>query len=633
MNDAGDDETARAAQAFRPNTRPVLIAVLANVVLAGLCLGVPYARGHAQGEQSLRAYARFAGCLFGAEPQPTLGLGMPEGERARFAAQVMRGPQDWPARCRAPLRAIAPEPAVFLWPSVKQAAEDVRATVELLDRELLALDRARKAGSTGRVPTRPLLALGKLRGALSLLARAADADATLDSDAVKFGGGAEVIDPSRLPLVASGAATLDVVPTSDGLDAVALDGGGVSWLRLEDGKVERLRVRRTSLLRGALRAGEHPLLVWAMPEARCAEQDNRCVKRATGFAELPPDALALPKPIWVAGHPAGRFDRSVSTALGARVDLLARASAEGHVEIRRFDLSTPADAGPKGDAADSDATPPRAATAHFELPAGAPPADALLLSGEPRAVAYAVADGDDMEARLFAYESNGTPLSLGRASGPSPFVEACSADRTRWIAYGTARALALSRVTDGGAPSQPLPETALSLGPLVPRNESARDRVRVLCSADHATVLVHGADRVLTILRCDAEACARAEVAPSVAAFDAALSGDDAVVAYSRDGHPQIAVVRLDARGAPRAPPITPAPCWDPEGGMCGQPTLLAARERLLLCARESSDLLVLESNDGGAGFAPLRGLRVHSTVGTDAGAPMQQHRRRHGLD
>src|SRR5688500_5808636 len=146
-----DDDAARTAQAFRPNTRPIAIAALANVLLAGLCLGVPYYRGHVQTEHSLRAFSRFAACLFGGRAQDTLGLGLPPGERAHFAAQVMNARLDWPGRCRSALGAIAPEEATFLWPSVKQAGADVRAVVTLLDRELLELSRARAAGATGRV--------------------------------------------------------------------------------------------------------------------------------------------------------------------------------------------------------------------------------------------------------------------------------------------------------------------------------------------------------------------------------------------------------------------------------------------------------------------------------------------------
>src|SRR5688500_405544 len=132
MADPREDDAERTAAAFRPNVRPMLIAVLANVLLAGLCLGVPYARGHAQTERSLRAFARFAGCLLDGKPQAQLGLGLPPGDRARFASQVMTAKLDWPGRCRDDLQAIAPDEAIFLWPSMKLAGADVRAAVALL---------------------------------------------------------------------------------------------------------------------------------------------------------------------------------------------------------------------------------------------------------------------------------------------------------------------------------------------------------------------------------------------------------------------------------------------------------------------------------------------------------------------
>jgi len=652
MNDARDDDAARAAAAFRPNVRPLLIAVIANVVLAGLLLGVPYARGHAQTEHSLRAFARFAGCLFGGRPQTQLGLGLPPGDRAHFAAQVMTAKPDWPARCRADLRAVAPEEAIFLWPSIKLAGTDVRAAVALVDRELLALARTRQVGATGRVPARPLLAVAKLQGTLTLLARAGDADAAIDSDAVVFGPDANVIDPSRLPLVAGASAALEVWPGQDGLHALAVDGGGISWLRVEGGTVARSRVRRTSLVRGALRDGDRPLLVWAMSEDRCAAQEDRCVRRGTGIAHLEHDALQLPRPIWLAGHPAGRVDRSLRIGVGGRVDLLARNTAEGAIELRRFELpvqttSQAADAAEQG--------PPLPALQRLAVPA-APPSDAQLLPGQPATVVYALPaagapagstpeiakDARSMaeaptavEAWLWAYEGGADPIMLGRGAGAGGWVEACTAEGARWVAFGSESELALARVSAQGEPTTPWPTSTFAIGPLIPRDESGRSRVRVLCDAERATLVVLGSDQTLHVLRCGPDSCVRTPVlARGVNGFDAAVTADNvAVLAYARSDQPQVTVVRVDSGGAALGDAQTPAPCWDPTGGMCGQPTLVAAPSRLLLCARDGSDLVALESQDGGQRWRPLSGLKVDSAISTDVHAPMQQHRIRKGLD
>ncbi len=650
MNDARDDDAARAAAAFRPNVRPLLIAVIANVVLAGLLLGVPYARGHAQTEHSLRAFARFAGCLYGGRPQSQLGLGLPAGDRAHFAAQVMNAKPDWPARCRTDLQAVAPEEAIFLWPSIKLAATDVRAAVALLDRELLALSRTRQVGAAGRVPARPLLAMAKLQGTLTLLARAGDADAAIDGDAVVFGPDANVIDPSRLPLVAGASAALEVWPGQDGLHALAVDGGGISWLRVEGGTVARSRVRRTSLVRGVLRDGDRPLLVWAMSDERCAQQEDRCVRRGTGIAHLEHDAVQLPRPIWLAGHPAGRFDRSLRIGLAGRVDLLARNTTEGAIEVRRFELpsQTPLQA---LDAADQ--APPLPALQRLAVPA-APPTDAMLLPGQPATVVYALpaaaapagstSEGatDAMaearagvEAWLWTYEAGAAPVLLGRSGGAGGWVEACTAEGARWIAFGTDSELALARVSAEGEPTIPWPTSAFAIGALIPRDESSRSRVRVLCDAERATLVVLGSDQTLQMLRCKTDSCVRTPVlARGVDAFDAAVTADDvAVLAYARSDQPQVTIVRIDRGGAVLGAAQTPAPCWDPTGGMCGQPTLVASPSRLLLCARDGSDLVALESQDGGQRWRPLSGLKVGNAISSDVHAPMQQHRIRKGLD
>jgi hypothetical protein len=650
MSEAGDDDAARTAQAFRPNARPLVIAVLANALLAGVFLGLPYYLGRVQAERSLREFARFAGCLFGGKPQATLGLGLPAGERAHFAAQVMNAKLDWPARCRASLLAVAPEEATFLWPSVKQSGMDVRTVVTLLDRELLELARARAAGATGRVPARPLLALAKLRGMLTLLARAGGVDGGIDQNAVVFGPDADVIDPSRLPLVAGASAALDVRAGPDGLHAIAVDGSGVSLLRVDSGKVARSRVRRTSLVRAALRDGDRTLVVWAMPEERCAKQDDRCVRRGTGIAHLEQDALQLPQPTWLAGHPGARPDRSVRPGLLGRVDLLARDTPEGALEVRRFDLAAQA-ATPAGPALESEASRPLPAEQRLPVPAAQPPSDAQFVPGEPPAVAYAVPTASVQGAApepapdatkpssaqvfLWPYEASLPPVLLGTVGGGNPWVEACQAQGARWIAFGSDSELALARIAADGAASTPLSATPLDLGPLLPRDEARRDRVRLLCEAERATLVVLARDHTLRALRCDPAGCAQsAALVGSVTAFDAAIApGDSAVLAYARSDQPQVTVVRLDARAVPHGPPHTPAPCWDPQGGMCGQPTLVVAPSRLLLCARDGSDLVALESHDGGQRWKPLGGLKVGTAISTDVNAPMQQHRIRKGLD
>src|SRR5947207_845136 len=94
--DPSDLEAIEAARTFRKRSRPLAIAVTANVLLASVCLGVPYYRGRAQAKASMHAFARFTGCLFGAQAGRGLGLGLPPGERDHFAAQVLGAPLSWP---------------------------------------------------------------------------------------------------------------------------------------------------------------------------------------------------------------------------------------------------------------------------------------------------------------------------------------------------------------------------------------------------------------------------------------------------------------------------------------------------------------------------------------------------------
>jgi hypothetical protein len=338
--------------------------------------------------------------------------------------------------------------------------------------------------------------------------------------------------------------------------------------------------------------------------------------------------------------------------------LLARNTAEGALEIRRFEVGErlTAHAVPALDT--SEQSRPLPAVLRLPVPAEQPPSDAQLVAGQPATVAYAVAvdavaavpaegstaaaddapsapsAGPGMQALLWPYDTVTEPILLGGARGGTPWIEACEAHGVRWFAYGTDAELALSRIEPGDEPTRPLPAAALDLGVLLPRDEQRRDRVRVLCAAERATVVVLARDRTLRALRCDRTACAHGPVlAGGVTAFDAVVTGDTTVVAYTRSDQPQVTVVRLDAKAAPLEPAHTPAPCWDPQGGMCGQPTLVTAPSRLLLCARDGSDLVALESQDGGRHWKPLGGLQVDSAISSDVNAPMQQHRIRKGLD
>jgi hypothetical protein len=107
-----------------------------------------------------------------------------------------------------------------------------------------------------------------------------------------------------------------------------------------------------------------------------------------------------------------------------------------------------------------------------------------------------------------------------------------------------------------------------------------------LCKTNRCSAPVHLANRVTT--------------------FAALLTPARGLVAYGNPAD-EIRVQRIDARGSPFGDAYTPAACFEPKSGMCGTPALISTAERVILTARDHSDLLVLESTDGGASFVTPR--------------------------
>lgn len=105
------------------------------------------------------------------------------------------------------------------------------------------------------------------------------------------------------------------------------------------------------------------------------------------------------------------------------------------------------------------------------------------------------------------------------------------------------------------------------------------------------------------------------------------------VAFHSGASAPVIRVLRLDEHGAPLAAPSVVASCWDPLGGMCGVPSLIGDKERVVLLARDGPDLLALETGNEGYSFSSLSGFGASRANARDAIAPLQQHRQRKGID
>jgi hypothetical protein len=629
MREVSELDAERIASTFRPNRRPLQVAVLANALLAIALLGWPYLRGRALAHEARRHFADLSMCLMGGQRAAHPGLSLPRGDRDHFAGKVMLAGPSWPLACRPVLQRLAPEPKVFLWPSVKQAGMDLRAAAELADRELADLDARRKAGLT-RVPERLLQALRRVQAATVLLARAGGADDELDNDALVWSGPARLAVPARLPLMASDDALLDLYSTGTALEALALDGRGVSYLRVADGKVDRERVRRTSFVRGMLRSAADAYLVWAMPDARCAEREDHCAGRPTGLSPYDKGAAALKDPTWkLGGHPAGRIDRSLRLTASGHAWLLARAAADGGKVLLGFQIPPVDPAGPLPAGT-------LEASEHYEVGAAAPTFEAGLIPGsDPAAVLALRAEsaGGELEAKLIYARAQRPQISLPAVQGEHPWTIGCAAAQGMWLAYGSDSQLRVVRVDGPDATPRELAARELRLPGALHGEDPALDRVRMSCSDDRAQLLWVSADRKLWSSSCAADSCTDPRsLAAGVSSF-AALHGESGSVIALGAPLEAVRVLRLDAQQNPLGAPQMPSACFEPSAGLCGTPSLVADAQRIVLSARDRSDLLALESTDGGKSFATLSGLAgAAATIDQSTTSPLEQHRARKGL-
>jgi hypothetical protein len=631
MSDVSELEAKQVAAAFRPGRRRNWIFVSIHVVTISLILGLPYLRGRHLAATERADFGNFARCLIGGASADRPGLALPRGDRENFAAHALFAPANWPAVCRPALQRLAPEPAIFLWPSVKQASGDLRATVDLMDRELQTLSERRRQ-PLGRVPQRPLEALKRIQAASVLLARAAGVDADVDNDALTLEPNPTgLAKPARLPLMAGDSSTLEVWTSPLSLTALGIDARGLSYLRLADGKIDHARVKRTSYVRGVTRAGDTPYVVWAMPEARCQTREDRCVGRPTGLAPLDWGGRELGDPTWkLSEHVGARLDRALHVSETGKLELLGRDTPEGTLALTLFRLP-PHDPSHPPD--------PKAAPLEPEQRTliGASPVDsAILLPGEPSAVLAARASEEEggVTATLVWASDGVPPLPLMAAKGSGPWTAACQYGEARYLAYGSSAQLRLARAL----PFQtllPLAQQELPLGAAIDPDNAALDKVRLICGEAGLRALYLSDQRELWQIGCDADGCkAPRSLASNVYTFSALLDGASSVVAYSGGPlAPIIRVARFDSQGGIESGPLTPGACWEPLGGMCGTPLLQADAQRIVLLAHDGGDLLGLESTDGGRSFASLSGLVTGASFENSTTSPLKQHRLRKGLD
>lgn len=554
---------------LRPNLRPLLYAVVANLVFGGALLGWPYLRGRDRAEEAAPAFARFAACLFDGEVAERPGITLPRGERARFATLVVRGDADWPARCRDELARVSPEPAIFLFPGVKSAEERVRAEVARLDRELAAIDR-----EDPRVPAAPLDTLARLQGALSEHIRAAGVEVVATREAIVLGEGDDLPAPSIVP-TQMGADRWWIALEGRALLVQSVDAASIGRVRVEDGRIDTRRARRPRLVSGMVGA-DPPWVIWSTPEGQCDDDAEGCAQRAMGVAALLEDRQRLAPSAWLHAHPAGDPADAVHVEGGAM--FVAALGGEG-LALRRFALPEPAaDASQRG--------------ADLERAIEVEDATVRWIAGDPPVLAWAGEGGGTLAARedaeVAALETPG-----GRAT-----LTAAGRAEDGWVVVAGERELRVRRAAGG-------PSHAVALGPRPP----GRGAVRVVCGAGEGCAAAHVLvlrDRALSRATCDESGCAEPErVAEGVGLFDAAAFGEAVLVAWSSGAGLPVRLTRLDASGAHTS---IPAACWDTEDGLCGEPRLAADAERAVLVTRRGADLRVLESEDGRR-FRALRGL------------------------
>jgi|GEM_PF-3927154 len=670
MTELTEQEAKQVASAMRPQRRPLLIALAANLVMSGALLGVPYVRGRILAREMREHYVAFVQCMIGGEPAANPGLSLPRGEREHFAAKVLFANADWPMACRPALQRLRPPDATFLWPSLKSAGLDLRAAVDLVDKQLATLAK-RRAEGTGRVPQKPLDALRRLQAASVLFARAGGAKDDIDNDSIVLSDKVTgLAAPARLPLMIGETHGLLGWSDSGVLELLTFDSHSLAYLRVDGGRVDRQRVRRNSFLRGVSRAGSTAYLAWAMPEAKCNEREDHCAARPTGLARYDKGGSELEEPTWkLPGHPAERLDRSLSISETGRVDFLRRSSARGGIEWIRTHLpllaaGTPAQEQkptrleveleatvvdlPDEPAAKSSANRTDGNTAGATVnngdateankdkpqPVAMVPTSATLVHGEPVSVLRATQTAAGIEASLTLMSQPARTLSFETVPGEKPWTAACSAGADRFVAYGSSSELRLQHYAEG-TNAQPLTSQHIELGTPLDPEDSGGDRLRMLCEEGRAQLLFVSKDLSLQELSCDSKRCNEARVlTKNVAEFDAMRRRGLTMIAYQQGPvAPTIKLLRLDEKGNLAGAPTVVGTCWEPLGGLCGRPILISDAQRTTLLTRDGPDLLALETTNDGRTFATLSGIPVSRAPDSGTLTPMQQHRKRKGIE
>ncbi len=582
-------------------------AVFANALLLAVLLGLPFARGIQRAKDSWTRYATAVSCLLGGEPAAQPGLGALAAVDAHFGRTVLaawvRGDKSWVTRCDRALAQVAPEPAIFVWPPAKEGELRVREAVRVLRAELAKLRGYR---GESRVPHDPVRALEQLRRELEGHAERAGIIDIPPQPAVTFTNSTSTLTrPTRIPIYAGADAMLTVWGDDEAVSVVAVDKTGVSYLDARGGEVRSVRHVRPPLLEGFWRERGESHLLWALAREKCQKRNGGCEGKAMGISSVAMPLIVLTAPRWLSGHPSGRLDRSVlppQTLDGAW--LVSAESSRAQRELRAFALAEPI-----GGYAESELPPLRwtfaesaegtslglfhfAGTRYELLARESAPATHFL--------AHEVAHGGAGSKEL--------PLAELKP-GELPWASFCGDDARMGVVLGTSGELAVSALE--GEAVHHFTSHEIALGEVLHGKDPLRDRVRALCLPDRIVALARALDEKLWQFTCPhgAEQCTRTLLAEHVTSFSALDTDTALLVAFAgSDERAQIWVRRLDRAGKPLGPAQIPSPCWDPHGGMCDQPRLHKLGARVLLSARDQTDLIALESPDDGLTWRSVGG-------------------------
>jgi hypothetical protein len=259
---------------------------------------------------------------------------------------------------------------------------------------------------------------------------------------------------------------------------------------------------------------------------------------------------------------------------------------------------------------------------------------ATLVHGEPVSVLRATQTAAGVEASLTLTGPSARSLSFETVPGDKPWTAACAAGADRFIAYGSSSELRMQRYAEGPN-AQPLTAQHIELGAPLDPDDSAGDRLRLLCEEGHAQLLFIAKDLSLQELACDKSTCTQARVlTKNVAEFDAVRRRGLTLIAFQQGPvAPTIKLLRLDEQGKLAGNPSIVGTCWEPLGGMCGRPILVSDAQRTALLTRDGPDLLALETTNDGRTFSTLSGVAGNRALDTSTLTPLQQHRKRKGME